>query len=46
MSGLRVGEQPNVVGVLPAGEPGRYLIDLYNYAPAGSVDYRITLLTK
>ncbi|HEY3107822.1 MAG TPA: hypothetical protein VGL23_03670, partial [Chloroflexota bacterium] len=46
MSGLRVGEQPNVVGVMAAGEAGRYLIDLYNYAPSGVVDYRINLLTK
>jgi hypothetical protein len=46
MSGLRVGEQPNVVGVLSAGEAGRYLIDLYNYGPAGAVDYQISLLTK
>jgi multiple sugar transport system substrate-binding protein len=46
MSGVRVGEQPNVVGVLAAGEAGRYLIDLYNYGPGGQVDYRVGLLNK
>lgn len=43
MSIMRPGEAS---GVLPYGEPGRYLIDLYNYNPGGQVDYQLSLLTK
>jgi multiple sugar transport system substrate-binding protein len=46
MSALRIGAQPNVVAVLPAGEAGRYLIDVHNYNPTGLVDFQISLLTK
>jgi len=45
MSGLRVGEQPNVAAVLPVGDAGRYLVDLYNYNPTGQVDYLLRLAT-
>jgi hypothetical protein len=46
MSGLRVGQAPNVVGVLPVGEAGRYLVDLYNFNPAGRVEYRLALTRR
>jgi len=45
MSTLRPGQRPNVVAVLPAGERGRYLVDLYNYNPTGSVDFELAILT-
>ena len=43
MSSLRVGGSPNVIGKLPAGERGSYLVDLYNYAPVGQIDYQLWL---
>ena len=46
MSGLRVGQGPNVLGVLPVGEAGRYLVDLYNLNPTGRVEYKLSLTRR
>jgi hypothetical protein len=43
MSGLRVGDVPNVSGRLVIGERGRYTVELSNFNPTGSVDYAIWL---
>jgi multiple sugar transport system substrate-binding protein len=43
MSGLRSGAQPNVVGAFPAGERGRYVIDVHNFAPSARVEYTLWL---